>query len=82
MHKLLILVHCTDRRLRDNKFNGTLNIGTEFSRQLELVDLQNNDIELYTAGGGYQNNLMYKKNRNSFLISICFHCHISALFAD
>ncbi|KAM0940149.1 putative protein kinase RLK-Pelle-LRR-VIII-1 family [Dioscorea sansibarensis] len=45
-------------RLRDNKFNGTLNIGTEFSRQLELVDLQNNDIELYTAGGGYQNKLI------------------------
>ncbi|KAH7681332.1 Non-specific serine/threonine protein kinase protein [Dioscorea alata] len=49
-------------RLRNNKFNGTLNIGTAFSSQLELVDVQYNNIELYTEGGGYNNQLILVGN--------------------
>ncbi|KAJ0985171.1 hypothetical protein J5N97_003527 [Dioscorea zingiberensis] len=49
-------------RLRNNKFNGTLNIGTEYSSQLELVDVQDNNIEQFTLGGGYKNQLKLAGN--------------------
>ncbi|OEL31129.1 putative leucine-rich repeat receptor-like protein kinase [Dichanthelium oligosanthes] len=38
-------------RLRGNHFNGTLSIGSDFSSQLELIDLQDNKIEEYAVGG-------------------------------
>ncbi|OAY63883.1 putative leucine-rich repeat receptor-like protein kinase [Ananas comosus] len=34
----------TTLRLRNNRFNGTLNISSDYSNQLELIDLQNNQI--------------------------------------
>ncbi|KAF8730934.1 hypothetical protein HU200_016808 [Digitaria exilis] len=43
-------------RLRGNYFNGTLNISSDFSSQLELIDLQDNRIEEYVFGGS-----QYKK---------------------
>ncbi|KAJ0977192.1 hypothetical protein J5N97_012666 [Dioscorea zingiberensis] len=49
-------------RLRNNKFNGTLNIGTEYSSQLELVDVQYNNIQYFTLGGGYKNQLKLAGN--------------------
>jgi hypothetical protein len=50
---------CGDRTLRNNKLNGTLDIGTSYSSNLQLVDLQNNSItgKVDTAGG-YNKNLM------------------------
>ncbi|EHA8589336.1 putative leucine-rich repeat receptor-like protein kinase [Cocos nucifera] len=39
-------------KLRSNRFNGTLNIGTDYSSSLELIDLQDNDISQITLGGG------------------------------
>ncbi|TKW25150.1 hypothetical protein SEVIR_3G097100v4 [Setaria viridis] len=38
-------------RLRGNRFNGTLTIGSDFSTQLQLIDLQNNQISAITVGG-------------------------------
>ncbi|XP_030456003.2 leucine-rich repeat receptor protein kinase HPCA1 [Syzygium oleosum] len=46
-------------KLRNNAFNGTLNIGDNISPQLQLVDLQNNEISSVTLGSpGYTNTLM------------------------
>nr|CAD1829181.1 unnamed protein product [Ananas comosus var. bracteatus] len=45
-------------RLRDNRFNGTLDIGTHYSSQLELVDLQNNQINQIVLGGGYNKQII------------------------
>ncbi|XP_072969581.1 leucine-rich repeat receptor protein kinase HPCA1-like [Typha angustifolia] len=38
-------------RLRNNNFNGTLDIGSDYSNQLELIDLRNNQIEIIPLGG-------------------------------
>ncbi|KAF8658024.1 hypothetical protein HU200_059486 [Digitaria exilis] len=37
-------------RLRGNRFNGTLTIGSDFSTQLDLIDLQDNQISSLTVG--------------------------------
>lgn len=43
-----------DRKLRDNRLNGTLNIGSNYNSGLQLIDLQNNSIGLFTEkAGGY-----------------------------
>ncbi|XP_026663823.2 probable leucine-rich repeat receptor-like protein kinase At5g49770 [Phoenix dactylifera] len=39
-------------KLRGNQFNGTLDIGTDYSSSLELIDLRDNDISQITLGGG------------------------------
>ncbi|RRT50613.1 hypothetical protein B296_00026944 [Ensete ventricosum] len=45
------------RRLRSNLINGTLDLGSQYSKQLTLVDVQDNRIqELYP--GGYSNELL------------------------
>jgi len=38
------------RRLRGNHFNGTLTIGSDFSTQLQLIDLRDNEISSITVG--------------------------------
>ncbi|KAK7844579.1 hypothetical protein CFP56_010719 [Quercus suber] len=40
-----------DRVLRNNWLNGTLDVGTAYSNQLQLIDLQNNSIENFTGSG-------------------------------
>ncbi|XP_031120106.1 probable leucine-rich repeat receptor-like protein kinase At5g49770 isoform X2 [Ipomoea triloba] len=40
--------------MRNNKLNGTLSIGPNYSSQLRLVDLQNNFIESFPQGPAYQ----------------------------
>ncbi|KAM3197228.1 hypothetical protein ACQJBY_072728 [Aegilops geniculata] len=42
-------------KLRGNRFNGTLNIGSDFSSQLQTIDLQDNQIEAITVGGTQYN---------------------------
>ncbi|KAL6642385.1 hypothetical protein ACP70R_020566 [Stipagrostis hirtigluma subsp. patula] len=50
-------------RLRGNRFNGTLNIGSDFSTQLQLIDLRDNQITQITVGGSqYNNKLMLVGN--------------------
>ena len=50
---------CGDRLLKNNQLNGSLDIGTTYSTQLQLIDLQNNSISNYTEiAGGYNNELM------------------------
>ncbi|GLT76077.1 hypothetical protein SLA2020_477580 [Shorea laevis] len=39
--------------LKGNELDGNLSIGTNFSNQLRLVDLQNNDITDFNGTGGY-----------------------------
>ncbi|KAK6805195.1 hypothetical protein RDI58_002980 [Solanum bulbocastanum] len=39
--------------LRGNKINGTLNIASNYSSQLKLIDLQNNSIDSYTVRPGF-----------------------------
>jgi len=40
-----LIFHMTHRVLKNNQLNGTLDIGTAISNQLELLDLQTNFIE-------------------------------------
>ncbi|ONK57801.1 uncharacterized protein A4U43_C09F4230 [Asparagus officinalis] len=47
--------------LRANHFNGTLNIGSGFSNELQLVDLRNNLIDQVTVGG-YKKGLLLMGN--------------------
>lgn len=47
------------RKLKNNAFNGTLNLGDSISAQLVLVDLQNNQISQITIGYEYNNSLLY-----------------------
>ncbi|KAJ1265223.1 hypothetical protein BS78_08G062900 [Paspalum vaginatum] len=42
-------------RLRGNRFNGTLTIGSDFSAPLQLIDLQDNDISSFTISGSQYN---------------------------
>lgn len=50
---------CGDRVLRNNQLNGTLDIGTSYSNELKLIDLQKNSIsEVNDRGGGYNVTLM------------------------
>ncbi|GJM87740.1 hypothetical protein PR202_ga03725 [Eleusine coracana subsp. coracana] len=50
-------------RLRGNNFNGTLNIGADFSTRLRLIDLRDNQITQITVGGSqYNNKLMLSGN--------------------
>jgi ribulose kinase len=47
------------RRFRGNRFNGTLTIGSDFSTQLNLIDLQDNQIASITVGASqYSKTLM------------------------
>ncbi|KAK6121246.1 hypothetical protein DH2020_045020 [Rehmannia glutinosa] len=39
--------------LKNNRINGTLNIGSSHSSQLQLIDLQNNFIDAFTQRAGY-----------------------------
>lgn len=47
----LIAVIFVDRELESNQLNGTLVIGTSFTNQLQLVDLQNNKISEFNDAG-------------------------------
>lgn len=47
--------------LRGNKINGTLNIASNYSNELKLIDLQNNSIDSYT-GRGYNFQIMLMDN--------------------
>ncbi|PON65000.1 Serine/threonine protein kinase [Trema orientale] len=49
-------------KLKNNKFNDTLNMGDSVSPQLQLVDLQNNAIEAVTVGSEYKNTLILLGN--------------------
>ena len=42
-----------DSNLRGNKINGTLNITSNYSGQLKLIDLQNNSIDSYIVRPGF-----------------------------
>ncbi|KAI3947472.1 hypothetical protein MKW92_049162 [Papaver armeniacum] len=48
--------------LKKNLLNGSLDIGSSFSDQLELIDLQSNSITGYVERGGYQNELRLMDN--------------------
>uniref|UniRef100_N1QWM1 non-specific serine/threonine protein kinase n=1 Tax=Aegilops tauschii TaxID=37682 RepID=N1QWM1_AEGTA len=45
----------TSLKLRGNRFNGTLNIGSDFGSQLQTIDLQGNQIDQLTVGGTQYN---------------------------
>lgn len=47
-----------DRKMRNNSFNGTLNMGDSIGQQLQLVDFENNKISSVTLGSKYTNTLM------------------------
>ena len=57
------------RRLRGNRFNGTLTIGSDYSTQLQLIDLRDNQISQITVGGSqYNKQLMYVGTEHFALI--------------
>ncbi|KNA06609.1 hypothetical protein SOVF_179430, partial [Spinacia oleracea] len=49
-------------RLRNNQINGTFGIGSSYSSQLQLIDLQNNSIGAVTVAPGYNFTLMLADN--------------------
>ncbi|XP_038721983.1 probable leucine-rich repeat receptor-like protein kinase At5g49770 [Tripterygium wilfordii] len=50
-------------KLKNNAFNGTLTIGgANFSPQLELIDLENNQISIATLGSGFNTTLKLMGN--------------------
>ena len=58
-HNDLTVLTFGDRVLRNNQLNGTLDVGTTYSNQLQLIDLQNNSIESFTIRAkGYDKKLM------------------------
>nr|GMC51467.1 probable leucine-rich repeat receptor-like protein kinase At5g49770 [Ipomoea batatas] len=50
---LFSLVQLQNVIMRNNKLNGTLNIGPNHSSQLQLIDLRNNLIDSFTQRKGY-----------------------------
>ncbi|XP_015057835.1 probable leucine-rich repeat receptor-like protein kinase At5g49770 [Solanum pennellii] len=48
--------------LRGNKINGTLNIASNYSGQLKLIDLQNNSIDSYTVRPGFSFQIILMHN--------------------
>ncbi|KAK7843348.1 putative leucine-rich repeat receptor-like protein kinase [Quercus suber] len=49
--------------LKNNQLNGSLDIGTTYSTQLQLIDLRNNSISGYTeTTGGYDKKLILEDN--------------------
>lgn len=64
MHQILILAlenssfPNSDRKLKNNALNGTLNMGDSISLQLELVDLQNNQISQIVVEEEFKDELM------------------------
>ncbi|KAK7850234.1 putative leucine-rich repeat receptor-like protein kinase [Quercus suber] len=49
--------------LKNNQLNGSLDIGTTYSNQLRLIDLQNNSISAFTEiAGGYNQTLILVGN--------------------
>ena len=52
----MTVLTCGDRVLRNNKLNGDLDIGTNYSNDLQLVDLLNNSI-----GGYVETTRVYNK---------------------
>ena len=58
-HNDVTVLTCGDRVLRNNQLDGTLDVGTAYSNQLQLIDLQNNSIEGFTTRAkGYDKKLM------------------------
>ncbi|KAI3994079.1 hypothetical protein MKX01_012336 [Papaver californicum] len=49
-------------KLKENLLNGTLKMGNSISKQLQLVDLQNNKIASIEVGSGYTNALILVDN--------------------
>ncbi|KAK1263241.1 putative leucine-rich repeat receptor-like protein kinase [Acorus gramineus] len=49
-------------KLRNNRLNGTLNLGSSYSSQLHLVDVQNNDIQNYKDVQGFNGTIMLMGN--------------------
>ena len=44
---LIYILICGGRKLGNNSLNGTLDIGTSNGKQLNFIDLQNNQISDY-----------------------------------
>lgn len=64
-------------KLRNNAFNGTLNMGDSISQQLQIVDLQSNQISSVTLGSGYGNTLILIGNPVcSSPLSNTDYCHL------
>ncbi|KAI7725405.1 hypothetical protein M8C21_018595, partial [Ambrosia artemisiifolia] len=49
-------------KLKNNKLNDTLNMGSSIGEQLQLVDLQSNEIEAVTLSAEYRNTLELSGN--------------------
>lgn len=47
-----------DRSLKSNALNGTLDFGSDYSSQLQLVDLQQNYISALTQRAGHEVQIM------------------------
>ena len=49
---------CGFRVLRNNQLNGTLDLGSNYSDQLQRIDFQNNLIVAFIERAGFKNKLM------------------------
>ncbi|URD93569.1 Leucine-rich repeat receptor-like protein kinase [Musa troglodytarum] len=59
---LFSLPHLQEVRLNDNAFNGTLNMGSNISLQLEMVNFQNNNFASVTLSSNYNNTIILVGN--------------------
>lgn len=54
IYNIYILTY-DNRVLKDNKINGTLDVGSTYSNQLRLIDLENNLIDSFKQKDGVSN---------------------------
>lgn len=74
--KLFSLQDIQQVKLKNNEFNGTLNLGDSISEQLDLVDLQSNQISLVTLGYQYKNSLILVGNPVCNITTGLAYCQI------
>ncbi|RWW29108.1 hypothetical protein BHE74_00027622 [Ensete ventricosum] len=60
--KLFSLPRLQEVRLNNNSFNGTLNMGSNISQQLKMVNFQNNDFTAVTLSSNYNKTIILVGN--------------------
>ncbi|KAF5178513.1 Leucine-rich repeat receptor-like protein kinase pepr2 [Thalictrum thalictroides] len=61
-------------KLKNNQFNGTLDLRSNISQQLQLVDLENNDISSVKLSSGYANVILLSGNPVCNVLNNTVYC--------
>ncbi|XP_019176965.1 PREDICTED: probable leucine-rich repeat receptor-like protein kinase At5g49770 [Ipomoea nil] len=76
---LFSLVQLQNVIMKNNKLNGTLNVGPNYSSQLQLIDLRNNLIESFTQRQGYHFQISLVSNPFCLEVSSGSYCAVPQL---